>query len=400
MNEIKCPNCQKSFTLDEAGFENILKQVKNLEFDKELKEKLDNQKRISDFELINKIQSEKEQSNQEIAKLKSIIEKSESDNKFNILETTQKLYSEIGDLKSELKSKEIEFFNSKEIITSNLNKDLAYKDETIKGLKEENERTKNMKLKLSTKMIGESLEIHCESEFNKLRSAAFPNSHFEKDNDSSTGSKGDYIFRELDDDKNEIISIMFEMKNESAETVVKKKNEEFFKELDKDRTEKKCEYAVLVSLLESENEIYNSGIYDVSHKYSKMYVVRPQCFIPIITLIRNEALKSLKYKKELQIVKDQNIDINNFEDNINTFREGFTRNYELSSSQFNEAIKHIDKSIRELEETKSKLLKSDNNLRLANNKLQDLSIKKLTKGNPTMAARFEELGNTIIVEEN
>jgi hypothetical protein len=400
MNEIICPSCQKSFTLDEAGFESILKQVKNLEFDKELKEKLDNQKRISDFELINKIQSEKEQSNQEIAKLKSIIEKSESENKLNILESTQKLYSEIGDLKSELKSKEIEFFNSKEIITSNLNKDLAYKDETIKGLKEENERTKNMKLKLSTKMIGESLEIHCESEFNKLRSAAFPNSHFEKDNDSSTGSKGDYIFPELDDDKNEIISIMFEMKNESAETVVKKKNEEFFKELDKDRTEKKCEYAVLVSLLESEKEIYNSGIYDVSHKYPKMYVVRPQCFIPIITLIRNEALKSLKYKKELQIVKDQNIDINNFEDNVNTFRDGFTRNYELSSSQFHEAIKHIDKSIKELEETKNQLLKSDNYLRLANNKLQDLSIKKLTKGNPTMAAKFEELNKTIIIEEN
>jgi hypothetical protein len=400
MNEIKCPNCQKSFTLDEAGFESILKQVKNSEFEKELNEKLDNQKRLSDFELINKIQSEKEQSNQEIAKLKSIIERSESENKLSTLETTKQLESQIGDLKNQLHSKEIEFRNSKESIKTSLSKDLAYKDDTIKKLEEAFEREKNMKLKLSTKMVGESLELHCESEFNKLRSAAFPNSYFEKDNDSSTGSKGDYIFRELDEDGNEIVSIMFEMKNESAETVAKKKNEDFFKELDKDRTEKKCEYAVLVSLLESENEVYNGGIYDVSHKYSKMYVVRPQFFIPIITLIRNASLQCLKYKKELQIVRDQNIDINNFEDNINTFREGFTRNYELSSRHFNEAITHIDKSIKELESTKAKLLSSDNNLRLANNKLQDLTIKKLTKGNPTMAAKFEELGNTLIIEES
>jgi hypothetical protein len=318
----------------------------------------------------------------------------------NTLQTTKQLESQIGDLKNQLHSKEIEFHNSKESITTSLSKDLAYRDDTIKRLEEAIEREKNMKLKLSTKMVGESLELHCESEFNKLRSAAFPNSYFEKDNDSSSGSKGDYIFRELDEDGNEIVSIMFEMKNESAETVAKKKNEDFFKELDKDRTEKKCEYAVLVSLLESENEVYNGGIYDVSHKYSMMYVVRPQFFIPIITLIRNASLQCLKYKKELQIVRDQNIDINNFEDNINTFREGFTRNYELSSRQFHDAIAHIDKSIKELESTKAKLLSSDNNLRLANNKLQDLTIKKLTKGNPTMAAKFEELGNTIIIEES
>ncbi len=303
---------------------------------------------------------------------------------------------EIGDLKNQLHNKEIEFFNSKETLTSSLNKDLVHKDDTIKRLEQEIENVKNMKLKLSTKAIGESLELHCESEFNILRSAAFPNAYFEKDNDSTSGSKGDYIFRDYDQDNNEIVSIMFEMKNEVDATVNKKKNDDFLKELDKDRTEKKCDYAVLVSMLESENELYNSGIYDVSHKYSKMYVVRPQFFVPIITLLRNAALQCLKYKKELQIVKDQNIDINNFEDNINTFREGFTRNYELSTRQFHDAIAHIDKSIKELESTKAKLLSSDNNLRLANNKLQDLTIKKLTKGNPTMAAKFEELGNIII----
>jgi hypothetical protein len=395
MNEIKCPNCNTMFTLDEAGFENILKQVKNSEFENELKEKLDNQKRISEYELKNRIQSEKEQLNQEIAKLRSTIEKSDIENKLNISESTKKLDSEIGDLKNQLKNKEIEFLNSKESITNNLNKDLVHKDDTIKRLEQEIENVKNMKLKLSTKAIGESLELHCDSEFNKLRSAAFPNAYFEKDNDSSSGSKGDYIFREYDEDNNEIVSIMFEMKNESAETSAKKRNEDFFKELDKDRTEKKCEYAVLVTLLEAESEVYNAGIFDVSHKYPKMYVVRPQFFIPIITLLRNAALQSLKFKKELSLIKNQNIDINNFEDNLNVFREGFAKNYDLSNRQFNEAIAHIDKSIKELESTKSKLLASDNNLRLANNKVQDLSIKKLTKGNPTMAAKFEELDSNI-----
>jgi hypothetical protein len=242
-------------------------------------------------------------------------------------------------------------------------------------------------------MVGETLEQHCETEFNKLRATGFQKAYFEKDNDSKSGSKGDYIYRESDESGNEIISIMFEMKNEGDETVTKKRNEDFLKELDKDRTEKKCEYAVLVSLLEAENELYNTGIVDVSHKYPKMYVVRPQFFIPIITLLRNAALNTLKYKAELALVKNQNIDITNFEENINTFKEGFARNYELASRKFKTAIEEIDKTIDHLQKTKEALMSSENNLRLANNKAEDLTIKKLTRGNPTMTAKFEELKN-------
>jgi len=250
---------------------------------------------------------------------------------------------------------------------------------------------KDLKVRLSTKMIGETLEQHCETEFNKLRATGFQKAYFEKDNDVRSGSKGDYIYRETDDAGNEVISIMFEMKNEGDETATKKKNEDFFKELDKDRSEKKCEYAVLVSLLEAENELYNAGIVDVSHKYSKMYVVRPQFFIPIITLLRNAALNSLKYKAELALVKNQNIDITNFEENIRIFKEGFARNYDLASRKFQTAIEEIDKTIDHLQKTKEALLSSENNLRLANNKAEDLTIKKLTRGNPTMTAKFEEL---------
>lgn len=252
---------------------------------------------------------------------------------------------------------------------------------------------KDMKLKLSTKMVGETLEQHCETEFNKLRATAFQNAYFEKDNNSSTGSKGDFIYRENDEHGNEIISIMFEMKNESDTTATKKKNEDFFKELDKDRTEKKCEYAVLVTLLEVESEYYNSGIVDVSHKYSKMYVVRPQFFIPIITLLRNAAMNSMQYKAELSLIRNQNIDITNFEDNINKFKEGFAKNYELASKKFKTAIDEIDKTIDHLYKTKEALLSSENNLRLANNKADDLTIKKLTHNNPTMKAKFDELSN-------
>jgi len=250
-----------------------------------------------------------------------------------------------------------------------------------------------MKLKLSTKMIGETLEQHCEIEFNKLRATAFPKAYFEKDNDARTGSKGDFIFRENDEAGNEIISIMFEMKNEGDETATKKKNEDFFKELDRDRTEKKCEYAVLVTLLEAENELYNSGIVDVSHRYPKMYVVRPQFFIPIITLLRNAAMNSMQYKAELALVRNQNIDITNFEDKMNKFKEGFARNYELASKKFRDAIDEIDKTIYHLQKTKDALLSSENNLRLANDKADDLTIKKLTHGNPTMKAKFDELKN-------
>jgi len=249
-------------------------------------------------------------------------------------------------------------------------------------------------LKLSTKMVGETLEQHCETEFNKLRATAFQSAYFEKDNDSKTGSKGDYIYRETDEAGNEIISIMFEMKNEGDETMTKKKNEDFLRELDKDRTEKKCEYAVLVSLLEVENELYNTGIVDVSYKYPKMYVVRPQFFIPIITILRNASMNSLKYKKELAMVKSQNVDITNFEDNINIFKKGFAQNYDLASRKFKTAIEEIDKTIDHLQKTKEALLSSENNLRLANNKAEDLTIKKLTRGNPTMTAKFTELSDS------
>ncbi|HCO21234.1 MAG TPA: DUF2130 domain-containing protein, partial [Flavobacteriaceae bacterium] len=250
---------------------------------------------------------------------------------------------------------------------------------------------KDMKAKLSTKMIGETLEQHCETEFNKLRATAFQNAYFEKDNDARSGSKGDFIYKETDEAGNEIISIMFEMKNEGDETATKKKNEDFFKELDKDRNEKKCEYAVLVTMLEAESEYYNTGIVDVSHKYPKMYVVRPQFFIPIITLLRNAAMNSLKYKAELALVRNQNIDITNFEEKINQFKEGFARNYDLASRKFQTAIDEIDKTIIHLQKTKEALLSSDNNLRLANQKAEDLTIKKLTHGNPTMKAKFDEL---------
>jgi hypothetical protein len=294
-------------------------------------------------------------------------------------------------LVNNLKHKETET----QLLEKSLNEKFAIaikaKDDTIKLKDEEIELRKDMKLKLSTKMVGETLEQHCETEFNKLRSTAFQNAYFEKDNNSSTGSKGDFIYKENDVHGNEIISIMFEMKNESDQTATKKRNEDFFKELDKDRNEKKCEYAVLVSLLEVESDYYNTGIVDVSHRFPKMYVVRPQFFIPIITLLRNASMNSMQYKAELSLMRNQNIDITNFEDNITKFKEGFAKNYELASRKFNDAIAGIDKTIKELEKTKDALLSSENNLRLANNKAEDLTIKKLTYNNPTMKAKFDEL---------
>ncbi len=265
------------------------------------------------------------------------------------------------------------------------------KDGIIKYKDEEIARIKDMKLKLSTKMLGETLEQHCEIEFNKLRATAFQKAYFEKDNDAKSGSKGDYIYRENDDDGNEIISIMFEMKNEGDETATKKRNEDFFRELDKDRNEKKCEYAVLVTLLEADNEYYNTGIVDVSHRYPKMYVIRPQFFIPMITLLRNAALNSMKYKSELAMVRAQNVDVTNFENEINEFKEGFAKNYDLASRKFKTAIEEIDKTIDHLQKTKDALLSSENNLRLANNKAEELTIKKLTRGNPTMIEKFNEM---------
>ena len=292
---------------------------------------------------------------------------------------------------SDLKNKETE----RQLLVKSLNEkfsaELRTKDDIIRMKDEEIALRKDMKLKLSTKMVGETLEQHCENEFNKLRATAFQRAYFEKDNDSKSGSKGDFIYRETDEAGNEIISIMFEMKNEGDETATKKRNEDFFRELDKDRSEKKCEYAVLVSLLEAESELYNAGIVDVSHKYAKMYVVRPQFFIPIITLLRNAAMNSLKYKAELALVKNQNIDITNFEDNINKFKEGFAKNYDLASRKFKLAIEEIEKTIDHLQKTKDALLSSENNLRLANNKAEELTIKKLTSGNPTMKEKFEAL---------
>ncbi|MEF9842086.1 MAG: DUF2130 domain-containing protein, partial [Raoultibacter sp.] len=294
-------------------------------------------------------------------------------------------------LAAEVKLKDMEKEQLRIAADAKLAETIKVKDEMLAYKEEEILRYKDMKAKLSTKMVGETLEQHCEIEFNKLRATGFQHAYFEKDNDAGSGSKGDYIYRETDEAGNEIISIMFEMKNELDETATKKKNEDFLKELDKDRTEKKCEYAILVSLLEAESELYNSGIVDKSHRFEKMYVVRPQFFIPIITILRNAATNALQYKAELALMREQNVDITHFEDNMNSFKEGFARNYDLASRRFKTAIDEIDKTILHLQKTKDALLSSENNLRLANNKAEDLTIKKLTRSNPTMAAKFAEL---------
>ena len=327
----------------------------------------------------------------EMNQMKSKLDTADMEKKLSVSQAIQAIEKERDQLQFNLKLKEAE----KEIQAKSLNEQfesqLKMKDEIIRTKDEELAFRKDMKLKLSTKMLGETLEQHCENEFNKLRASAFQKAYFEKDNNSSSGSKGDFIYKENDEAGNEIISIMFEMKNEGDETATKKKNEDFFKELDKDRTEKKCEYAVMVTLLEADSDLYNSGIVDVSYKYPKMYVVRPQFFIPIITLLRNAAMNSMQYKSELALVKSQNIDITNFEDKMNKFKEGFSRNYELASKRFKEAIEGIDKSIHQLQKTKDALILSETNLRLANDKTEDLTIKKLTHGNPTMKAKFDEL---------
>ncbi|RTL14367.1 MAG: DUF2130 domain-containing protein [Flavobacteriaceae bacterium] len=423
MNEIICPNCKKAFKVDEAGFADILKQVRDHQFQEELENRLqlaekDKQSAvlIAEANLKNKLQEElakkdKElielraktekdlaeklaQKETELASAKAKLESAEIEKKLSVTEAVKKIEKERDDLANSLSSKETEKQLLEKSLKEKFDAELKTKDEIIKLKDEEIALRKDMKLKLSTKMVGETLEQHCETEFNKLRATAFQNAYFEKDNDSSGGSKGDFIYKEHDEHGNEIISIMFEMKNESDTTATKKKNEDFFKELDKDRTEKKCEYAVLVTLLEAESEYYNSGIVDVSHKFPKMYVVRPQFFIPIITLLRNAALNSMQYKAELALVKNQNIDITNFEDNINKFKEGFAKNYELASKKFKTAIDEIDKTIDHLYKTKEALLSSENNLRLANNKAEDLTIKKLTYNNPTMKAKFDELGKS------
>jgi len=365
MNEIICPHCEKAFKIDEAGYADILKQIRNKEFDKELHEKLE--------------AAEQEK--------KSALSLAEAENETKRLKLVAEKEIEIAELKSKIEKSELQ----KQISESDLRKSL---EDQIKDRDNQIERLKDLKLQLSTKMLGETLEQHCEVEFNRIRATAFPKAYFEKDNDAKTGSKGDYIFRDKDEADNEIVSIMFEMKNEGDDTKTKKKNEDFLKELDKDRTEKGCEYAVLVSMLEPESELYNVGIVDVSHKYPKMYVVRPQFFIQMITLLRNAALNAMEYKAELALVRAQNVDVTDFEEKLEEFQTGFARNYDLASRKFQTAIEEIDKSIDHLQKTKAALLSTDNNLRIANDKAQDISIKKLTRGNPTMAQKFEDLKNT------
>ena len=422
MKDIICPNCKKAFKVDEAGFADILKQVRDHQFEKELQDRLniaekdkENAVKLAEANITNTLQKDlaKKQAEllelkakkdrelaeldakkeSELAEMKSKINNADLEKKLAVTEAVNKIEKERDELSGELKSKDAE----KQLLETSLKEkyatELKTKDDIIKMKDEEIALRKDMKIKLSTKMVGETLEQHCETEFNKLRATGFQNAYFEKDNDSKTGSKGDYIYRETDEVGNEIISIMFEMKNEGDETATKKKNEDFLRELDKDRTEKKCEYAVLVTLLEAENELYNSGIVDVSHKYPKMYVVRPQFFIPMITLLRNASMNSLKYKAELALVRNRNIDITDFEENMNKFKEGFAKNYQLASSRFKTAIEEIDKTIDHLQKTKDALLSSENNLRLANNKAEDLTIKKLTRGNPTMTAKFEEISD-------
>lgn len=422
MNDIICPNCKKVFKVDEAGFADILKQVRDHRFQEELQERLqlaekdkENAIKLAEANLRSRLQehlankereladlrakSERELSKQlaekeaELAAVQARVQQAETEKKLSVSEAIKAIEKERDQLNNELRQKEMEARLLETSLKEKHLQELKAKDDLIRLKDEEIEFRKDMKLKLSTKMIGETLEQHCETEFNRLRATAFQKAYFEKDNDARSGSKGDYIYREMDDAGNEVISIMFEMKNEGDETATKKKNEDFFKELDKDRHEKKCEYAVLVTLLEADSELYNQGIVDVSHRYEKMYVVRPQFFIPIITLLRNAAMNSMHYKAELSQIRNQNIDITNFEEKINNFKEGFARNYELASRKFKTAIDEIDKTIVHLQKTKDALLSSENNLRLANNKAEDLTIKKLTHGNPTMKAKFDALND-------
>lgn len=400
MENIKCPHCHEVFKVDEASFADIVKQVRDHEFAAELQSRLEQAEQaknsaveLAKANLRNELQASLAAKEQEIAKLNAEKERAVLEQQLKVTEAVSKVEKERDELTNQLNNKALE----NQLLENSLQKkyadELRLKDDIIRLKDEEIALRKDLKAKLSTKMIGETLEQHCEQEFNKIRSAAFPNAYFEKDNDSKTGSKGDYIYRESDAAGNEIISIMFEMKNEADETATKKKNEDFLKELDKDRTEKNCEYAVLVTLLEPENEYYNSGIVDVSYKYPKMFVVRPQFFIPIISLLRNAAMSSLKYKAELASMREQNIDITKFEDNIQKFKEGFSKNYINASKKFESAVSEIDKSIKALQKVKDELLLCENQLRLANDKTEDLTIKKLTWGNPTMKKKFDELKN-------
>ena len=405
MQEIKCPKCGEVFAVDESGYAQILKQVRDKEFEKELarrgndlEEKKENELQLMQIrqkEEYDKALSSKDAEilnrDREIARLQAQLSGSETEKKLAVSEAVSLKEKELSEkttqilaLQSRLSNKETESELKEQSLQKQYEEKLRLKDEQI-------EYYKDFKARQSTKMVGESLEQHCMNQFNALRMTAFPTAYFEKDNDVRTGSKGDFIFKDSVDGT-EFISIMFEMKNEMDETATKHKNEDFFKELDKDRREKKCEYAVLVSMLEMDNELYNNGIVDVSYKYEKMYVIRPQFFIPMITLLRNAALNSLQYRQELETVKHQQLDISRFEENMNAFKEGFARNYSLASARFKTAVEEIDKTILHLQKTKEALLSSENNLRLANNKADDLSIKKLTKDAPSVRAMFDEIG--------
>ncbi|QEY24809.1 DUF2130 domain-containing protein [Neisseria animalis] len=431
MHEIKCPHCHTAFTINEASYADILNQVRTREFQNEIHERLQQaqsrfqgEMRLAEAQAQQHLERELAEKNREIAELANKINEHEKDSRLAVGEAEGRLKAKIAEqdkLIAELKAQAQSLAAAKEmekkleITQAVADKDRQLSDLTARLALEAKERElekqnlrekyegelkqkdetiafyKDFKARQSTKMIGESLEVHCETEFNRIRTTAFPQAQFGKDNDAKSGSKGDYIYRESDGQGNEVISIMFEMKNENDNTATKKKNEHFFKELDKDRNEKKCEYAVLVSLLEADSELYNTGIVDVSYAYPKMYVVRPQFFIPLISLLRNAALNSLKYKQEAAQMRAQNIDITNFEEDLNAFKEGFARNYDLASRKFQTAIEEIDKTITHLQKTKEALLSSENNLRLANNKAADLTVKKLVKKNPTMKAAFEAL---------
>ena len=435
MQEIKCPKCGEIFQVDESGYAAIVKQVRDKEFEKEVSSReqqfaseKDAAIKLAKAETEKNLNDEINKKDLKIAELLSKLDAEYSAKQSAIVETSAQKDKEIVLLQAKINSCEKDKELAVNKIITEKDKELAEKENFIvklsgqietaekenqlkeQSLKEQYEERlkikdeeiahyRDFKAKLSTKMIGESLEQHCEIEFNKLRATGFQNAYFEKDNDAKTGSKGDYIFREFDSEGVEFISIMFEMKNEMEGTATKKKNEDFLKELDKDRREKNCEYAVLVSLLEPENELYNTGIVDMSHRYPKMYVIRPQFFIPIITLLRNAALNSLQYKQELAVIKSQNIDISHFEDDMNEFKDKFSRNYRIASEKFQKAIEEIDKTIEHLQKTKDALMSSENNLRLANNKAEDLSIKRLVKNNPTMAAKFAELQDVKSIEK-
>ena len=401
MNEITCPNCNKPFKLDNAGYADIVKQVRDLQFQEELNSRLElaqNEKNsaieLTKAELKSTFERQLAEKQQEIAALSSKIESANTQQELAITKALKEVEKQRDELVNNLKFKESEKELALRAAEEQFRNKLSVKEQTLQLKDEEIERLKDYKQKLSTKMLGETLEQHCENSFNNLRATAFQQAYFEKDNDISQGTKGDYIYREFADAEKstELISIMFEMKNEGDETATKKKNDDFLDKLHKDREAKGCEYAILVSILESDNDYYNNGIVDVSHRHPKMFVIRPQFFIPIISLLRNAALNSVQDKLELKAMRNQNIDVTNFENKIEEFKKGFARNYDLASKKFLTAIDEIDKTIKHLEKTKEALLSSENNLRLANNKADDLSIKKLTHGNPTMRDNFREAG--------